>query len=436
MISAAPQWTDALETTLASREQRRPKILFLVHRVPYPPNRGDRIRSYRLLRCLAEQGQVYLAFLADSPPPRETLSALQWLCSRVAVGHVGRRRRWWRAARSFAGGHTATEGLFYSRDLRQSVERWTQENRFDGVVLFCSSMAQYLDLPGLAETPALVDLVDVDSQKWLDYAARSRGPKRLLLSLEARRLRRLECDLARRAQALTLVSPSEVELFHSFCPHAAAQAVVNGVDLEYFCPSPSTAPLTEQCVFVGALDYQSNIDGLQWFVREIWPHVRRRRPQASFMIVGSRPGAATGRLCDAPGVSLAADVPDVRPYLSKAALAIAPLRLARGLQNKVLEALAMAKAVIATPEATAGLGVQNETELRVAATPTDWIAAMLELFERPDACERLGRAGRRYVETRHAWSVCLEPFRTLCQRTFGRAPAAEGRPLFSTGGDR
>ena len=420
----------------------RPKILFLVHRVPHPPNRGDRIRSFHLLEFLAERADVSLAFLAEEPPSQDTCRALSRRCEQFAGIPLGRCRRWVNAAGSLARGRTATEGLFQCRPLRRLLARWAKATRFDAAVVYCSSMFQYLDVPGLSDVPAIVDLVDVDSQKWLEYAKESRGVPRWLYRIEGKRLRRLEQSLAPRANAILLTSGCEVELYRSFCSTGSVHAIPNGVNLDYFhprggsdtvaaregtvpiyvsakmglsplTPAPSLAQNSIQsprdCVFVGALDYRANIDGIKWFCKEIWPEVRRRRPDATFTLVGSRPSPLVRRLAERPGIRLAADVPDVRPYLAEAALVVVPLRIARGIQNKVLEALAMAKAVIATPQALEGIGVDPETHVRAASTPAEWIEATVELLDDESARRRLGHAGRSYVEAHHCWDRQLQP---------------------------
>ncbi len=388
-------------------------ILCLVHRVPYPPNRGDRIRSFHLLEHLARHARLHLAFPATEPIPPATMHVLRSLCHRVAAERVGRHTRWLNAAWSLASGATATEGLFRSSRLAETIRAWTGETRFDAAVVVCSSMVQYLDLPGLEGVPTVVDLVDVDSQKWFDYAAHARGPKRHLLRLEATRLRRLEASLPDRTSAVTVVADREADLFESFSPHRP-HVLRNGVDLDYFCPNGAPAlGDPPSCVFVGALDYQANVDGAAWFCREIWPLVLDRFPQAVFRLVGSRPSVQARRLGRLPGVDLVGEVPDVRPYLHTATIVVVPLRVARGVQNKVLEALAVAKPVIVTPQALDGLNAAAEVDLVLAATPAQWTDAVCRLLTDTDRCARLGRAGRAFVEREYRWSNQLAQLATL-----------------------
>jgi sugar transferase (PEP-CTERM/EpsH1 system associated) len=403
----------------------RPNILYLVHRVPYPPNRGDRIRSYHLLRHLARGANVYLATLADEPLEPGTEAALSQLCRRVAIEPVS-QQRWLRAAGSVLLGRSATAGLFASPQLRQTVDRWAEETRFEAVVVFCSSMAGYLEAPGLRGVPVLADLVDVDSQKFADYAAKGSGPKAWLYRWEGARLRQVERRLCQRSAAITLVSEAEAELFRHSCPNDKTIAVKNGVDLEFFSPVDQ-APQSKRCVFIGALDYPPNIDGIGWFCNEVWPHLRATHPGATLAIVGRQPVPAVRRLDAIPGVEVIGSVPDVRPHVAAASVAVVPLRIARGIQNKVLEALAMAKPVIASPSALEGLEVTAGEHVLSAVSVSDWISSLEMLFRDSRFGAQLGEAGREFVETHHSWQACLSPLDPLLglRPAPSEAPAAE-----------
>lgn len=424
----------------------RPTILFLVHRIPYPPNRGDRIRSFHMLEFLARRAEVALAFLSDQTPSAEAMGALEARCGWIGWARWGRWRRWLRAAWSFAAGKTATEGMFASSELRRKLRGWLQQHRPDAVLVFCSSMAQYLDLPGLQQVRIVVDLVDVDSQKWLDYAGLSRGWRRWAYQAEGRRLRRLEAQIGRRAAAVLLTTPQEADLYRQIAPEANVQVVMNGVDIDYFHPQFSggqcsvdpdagrevaqqTRPQA-RCVFVGALDYQANIDGLRWFCQEVWPQVRKERLDAKFIVVGSNPTGEVHRLAErTPGVRLVGPTPDVRPLLAEAEIVVVPLRVARGIQNKVLEGLAMGKAVLATPQALEGLAVRPGMEAESAEEPSAWVEMLLELWANPTRRAELGRAGRRFVEIHHQWEQTLQPLAQVLELAEAVGPSAEGAAL-------
>jgi sugar transferase (PEP-CTERM/EpsH1 system associated) len=408
----------------------RPRILYLVHRVPYPPDKGDRIRAFQLLKYLAQRADVYLACLADEPVQPQVLEVLSQYARRVAVVPLGRRSRWIRALGSLALGRTVTEGAFSVRELRTILRAWTQDTPFDAALASASSMVPYLRLGQLSEVPAVIDLVDVDSQKWLDYAAASRGPRAWLYRLEGKRLRRLEANLPRWARAVTLVSEAEADLCRRFCAPGEVQAVLNGVDLEYFRPQP-LQPVEPSCAFVGAFDYRPNVEGACWFCDEVWPEIRRQRPDARLYLVGRRPVAKVRSLAAIPGVEVVGQVPDVRPYVARATACVVPLHIARGVQNKVLEALAMAKAVIASPAALVGLGVEPAVHLLAAHTPAEWVEAVLRLYTDADLRSQLGSAGRRYVETFHRWDRCLEPLGKLLGLPGEPAGAAPATSLFT-----
>lgn len=409
----------------------RPIVLFLVHRIPYPPNRGDRIRSFHMLDFLAHRAEVALAFLTDQSPSAETLQALQERCCWVGWGPWGRWQRWLRAAWAFVQGKPATQGLFASSKLRRQLRTWLQQYRPNAVLVFCSSMAQYLDLPGLEKVRTVVDLVDVDSQKWFDYARLSWGWRRWAYKREGQRLRQLEHWIGQRADAVLLTGPHEAALYRQIAPEANLHVIINGVDTEYFRPdfgagavpeaeklqpagADSAAGPQARCVFVGALDYQANIDAITWFCQEVWPLVRQRRPDAEFLVVGSNPTRAVYRLASrTPGFRLIGPVPDVRPYLAKAEVVVIPLRVARGIQNKVLEAMAMGKAVLASPQALEGLAIQPAHEAESAEDPISWAEKLVALWADPNRRASLGQTGRRYVETHHQWPQVLQPLAHL-----------------------
>ena len=388
----------------------RPRVLMLVHRVPLAPDRGDRIRSYHLLRFLAQRADVWLGTLADEPSDLSLVEGLESLCQRVSIERLS-KTRWLHGALRLASGGAATSGLFHSARLHRTVARWLSETEFDAVVVFCSSMLAYAPRPR-SGCAVVVDLVDVDSEKWSDYAARSHGLARWLFGCESRRLRRLEQSLETRSTAVTLVSEAEAVLLRPIAPRARVVAVPNGVNLDYFHPQsmPAESEQAQTCVFVGALDYRANIDGLIWFVNEVWPGVRSAVPTARLALVGRAPTAAIERLGEVPGIEVVGGVPDVRPYLARATVAIVPLRIARGIQNKVLEAAAMQKATVVSPAALEGLGLVADRDLLVADSPAAWRQQLARVLGDAGLRQRLGRAARDFVQTHHSWDACLQPF--------------------------
>jgi sugar transferase (PEP-CTERM/EpsH1 system associated) len=400
-----------------SQEPKKPEpVLYLTHRVPYPPDKGDRIRNYHLLRQLATRGRVWLGSIADEPVPPETVEVLRGLCERVAIVPIGRMGRWIRAGVSFLSGRSLSEGLFSQSQLRNTIREWAAQTRFTAAVASASSLAPYLQRDGLESANTIIDLVDVDSQKWFDYASASKPPRSWVYRLEAARVRKLEARLPRSVRAISVVSRAEADIYDSLAGSGSATVATNGVDLEYF--HPTDQPLETACAFVGAMDYVPNVDGVLWFAREVWPAIRARFPQAEFRIVGRKPASAVQALSSVPGIFVTGSVPDVRPYVSTTSVVVAPLRLGRGVQNKVLEALAMGKAVVASPSALAALQTESGRHLLKASTAPEWIDALSDLLENAARCRELGSAGRRYAEQNHHWEKCLEP---LLQKIFNPA---------------
>ena len=385
----------------------RGPVLYLTHRVPYPPDKGDRIRNYHILRQLAARTQVWLGCLADERVPSETLAELNRLCAHVAIEPIGRLSRWAKAGFSLMTGRSLSEGLFSESRLQKVIRNWTAATPFRAVLASASSLAPYLQRNGLEKVPAVLDLMDVDSQKWLDFAAIAKPPRRWVYQLEAKRVRKLEAELPHWSKAVAVVSRAEANVYDSFAGPGAATVATNGVDLDYF--HPSGEPTRLSCVFVGAMDYFPNIDGAVWFAQQVWPAVRAKFPQAEFAIVGRKPAPMVQSLASLPGVVVTGSVPDVRPFVAAARVVVAPLRLARGVQNKVLEALAMGKAVVAAPPALAALGTEPGKHVLEAGTNGEWIETVSGLLANPERCRELGAMGRQYVEQHHHWERCLEP---------------------------
>jgi sugar transferase (PEP-CTERM/EpsH1 system associated) len=386
-------------------------LLHLTHRLPYPPDKGDRIRTYHTLRYLASRARVHLAALADEPPSPGAVEVLEKMCARVAVVPHSGLKRWLRALGSLVCGRSITEGVFHSPGLARLLESWCGEVRFDGVLVSSSALVPYLRRGALGGVPAVVDLVDVDSQKWFDYAQASRIPKRWLYRLEGRRLRKLERSLPGWARGVVLTTPAEVALYEQFAGAGTARVMANGVDLDYFRPAPQSREVS--CVFVGALDYRPNVDGVVWFCEAVWPKILQRRAEAKLYIVGRQPVPALQKLGAVAGVEVVGTVPDVRPWVERAAVAVVPLRIARGVQNKVLEALAMTRAVVASPVCLGGLQTVPGKHLLAATTPEEWTATLLALFDDEEQRQRLGAAGRAFVEEHHCWDRCLTPLGEL-----------------------
>lgn len=385
------------------------KLLFLAHRIPFPPNKGDKIRSYHLLRHLARRHQVFLGSFVDDPHDWQYQAQVEGLCREVFLRPLNPRQAKLRSARGLLTGEALSLPYYRDGELQAWVDRTMTREGIDHAIIYCSSMAQYLDHARYRDCRRLVDLVDVDSDKWRQYADNQRGPMAYIYRREARKLLEFERGIARRFDATLLVSEAEAALFKRLAPESAARIghYDNGVDTEYFNPAesyenpyPAGGPVA---VFTGAMDYWANVEAVTWFAESVFPRVRALQPDARFFIVGSKPSDAVMALSRLPGITVTGRVPDVRPFLQHARLAVAPLRIARGIQNKVLEALAMAKPVVSTPAAAEGLQAADGFGDWIQEKPEDFAARVLMAFRGSDTLP----AGRDYVLAHYSWDSHL-----------------------------
>lgn len=396
-------------------------ILYIVHRFPYPPDKGDRIRSYNLLRQLAKHHRVWVAALADEPVAPEHRAKLEQLAHRVEVCPSGVVSSLCGAMGAAVLGRSLSEGLFHSSKLHRVLKQWSSTEDFQSVLISASSLGNYLDyFP--ASTRKVIDLVDVDSEKWRDYSSSEQGPKRLVYQREYRHIAKLEQKLLREADAVLLVSEKEAELFRDCSQEQGASlenqrkihALTNGVDLDYFQPQNVTRD--RAITFLGAMDYKPNVDAVIWFCQKVWPQLKQHHPDLMFNIVGRRPVAEVAQLEDLSGVHVTGMVDDVRPWLARSQAVVAPLRIARGVQNKVLEAMAMGRVVVGSPEALTGLDVSPEINVLQAEQPEDWYYEISNVLRSPEIRGKLEASAREYVESHHSWDVTLEPLQKLLGR--------------------
>lgn len=403
-------------------------LLFLVHRMPYPPNKGDKVRSYHLLKHLAARHRVFVGTFMDDSDDAQHIPALSAICAGLHVEPLQPR---WSKLASLTGlvrGEALSLSYYRSRSMARWVDQTVAQHGIDASVVFSSSMAPYAERwPAL---PMLVDLVDVDSAKWAEYATAHPWPMSWLYQREARQLLASERTTVALAAKSFLVTRKEVELFTRLAPETAGRvdALSNGVDADYFAPDarrPSPFMADEiPLVFTGAMDYWPNVDAVGWFAREALPALRQRWPTLRLHIVGRSPAPAVVALAST-SVSVSGTVPDVRPYLQHAAVVVAPLRLARGLQNKVLEAMAMARPAVVAAPCVEALDVQAGRDVLSAHDIGDYVRQIDDLLNQPQRAEALGLAGRAQVLKVYSWAAQLSaldaPLASACARDAARA---------------
>ncbi|MDO9386745.1 MAG: TIGR03087 family PEP-CTERM/XrtA system glycosyltransferase [Thiobacillus sp.] len=402
-------------------------LLFLVHRIPFPPNKGDKIRSFHLLRHLSTRYAIHLGAFVDDPDDWQYRDALKPYCASIKLLPLHPRRAKLASLIGLLTGEALTLPYYRNRELA----RWAHELAASGTVTrglaFSSAMAQFMPA-GLARR--VLDMVDVDSDKWAQYAPTQRWPLSWVYAREGRKLAAWEARVAQDFDATLLVSNAEAALLQQRAPAAQHKigAFENGVDADYFSPArdyPNPYPAGVQgVVFTGAMDYWPNVDAVGWFAERIFPAVRAAVPSAQFTVVGSHPAEAVLELTRQPGVVVTGSVPDVRPWLAHAACAVAPLRIARGVQNKVLEAMAMARPVVASAQAAEGIRAEAGRDFVLAQGEAEFAHAVVAQLQTPASAA----PARDCILAHYDWVRNLSTIDPLFEAAAAAAPVLETCP--------
>lgn len=379
-----------------------PKVVFLCQRVPWPPDRGDRITTWHLLRHLLARGaDVRIGCFREEERDAEGVAFLSARCREVAAPHLSRPMRKLTSMRGLLTGEALTLPFFRHRELAAAVRRWTAPSPPDLVFVYSSSMAQYvLDAPAKVK---VMQFAELDSEKWCQYAAAGGRLGRWIYGREGRRLLAFEDRVARTFSCSLVVSEVERALFRERIPGVEPEVLQNGVDVGHFTSAGDGGRDPHTAIFTGVMDYEPNVDGVCWFVATCWPALRQRFPDARLLIVGSRPVALVQALAREPGITVTGRVPETPPWFDRAAVAIAPLRLARGVQNKVLEAMSMGLPVVASPDAAQGLGDVPPGTLAIAAGAAATAEAVGGLFAEPVRARALGTAAAAWTRAEWRW---------------------------------
>lgn len=381
------------------------KLLYLVHRIPFPPNKGDKIRSFNFLKALAEKYEIYLGTFIDDRSDKQYVEALNPYCKQSFYVDLQPNFAKLKSMVGLLTGEALSLPYYRNAALQEWVDRIIAEQGIERVLIFSSPMAQYVqDCPKLH---FVADFVDVDSDKWRQYAVSKSWPASWIYRREAEKLRLFETHIAQQADATIFVSEKEAELFKSFVPASADKIgfVNNGVDIDFFDPGLSYAsPFPndiKRIVFTGAMDYWANVDAVVWFVQQVFPLVKQQCKDARFYIVGSKPTASVLQLAEADeAVIVTGRVDDVRSYVAHADVVVAPLRIARGIQNKVLEAMAMAKPVVVTSAAMEGIGGNAQIRVAIEDDPRRFAEQVLEFLQKPF---QQFLENRHYVQAEFSW---------------------------------
>jgi len=390
------------------------KILYLCHRIPYPRNKGEKIRAFHQLQAMSARHEVDLFTLVDDPADLEHRAALSKWCRRVAAVPIRPALARLRALPYLFTETPLTLPCFHSTGLRSEVDRAFAAEQYDRIFVYSSAMAQYAPTNG--RVPLLIDLVDVDSDKWTQYSASARFPYSAIYRREGRFLARYERSISEKAAVAIVSTEREAGLLRAIAPEARIEVVPNGVNTEFFSPS-AVAPENSgpAIVFTGDMSYFPNEDAVGFFASEVLPLIRRAIPGVRFLVVGRNPGPKVLRLQQFEGVTITGFVPDVRTYLAQAQVATAPFLIAAGIQNKILEAMSYGLPVVATKRATQGLSRRVGELVETGETAQELAARVVALLRDSGAARRKGLAGRVRVTEEYRWEAALDSLMHLLE---------------------
>ncbi|MBK6617460.1 MAG: TIGR03087 family PEP-CTERM/XrtA system glycosyltransferase [Nitrosomonas sp.] len=396
-------------------------LLYLTHRIPYPPNKGDKIRSFHILQHLSQHYRVFLGTFVDDEQDWQHVDKVRSYCEDTCIVGIDPLVARARSLFALLGNDPLTLAYYRHTKLQQWVAQIFEQQAVSVSVVFSAAMAQYVDHNQHGRR--IIDFVDIDSDKWRQYAISKPWPFSWIYRREADCLFNYERRIACEFDNATFVSEKEASLFRQLAPECAQKTTFfnNGVDTSFFSPGqnyPNPYPAgIEVLVFTGAMDYWANIDAVDWFARHIFPIIRARRPNTWFYIVGAKPGKTVQLLANLPGICITGMVADIRPYLQHAVAAVAPLRIARGIQNKVLEAMAMQKPVIVSPQALEGINAIDGEELLVANNETEFSDQALRILENWNRAI-LGQAARNRIMADYTWQNSLSRLDTMLETIF------------------
>jgi len=380
------------------------RIFYICRRVPFPPDRGDKIAAFNAIRHLAARHEVHVFCLGDGVQDLANISGLQAYAKSVSAAPVDEFTIKLRALAALVTGQPLSVAALNESKLHDAIQKKFTELRPDLIIVYSCNMAQFAE--HFPNVPRIMHFGDLDSLKWPQYAERSSIPLNWIYAIEARRLLGYERHIAQIFSHALVHTEIEKHDFERLIPGIPVAVVGNGVDLDYF-RSAGEAKKPASMVFTGVMDYRPNIDAVVWFCDEILPIVQANIPVANFTICGSRPAPAVRRLAKRRGVRVTGWVADARPYLDRAEIFVAPLRMARGVQNKLLEALAMGLPCVASTAAWSGTAVADGQGILATDEPREFARHVIDLLGDSDGRAEMARRARAAAVANYRWEVQL-----------------------------
>lgn len=390
------------------------EILFLSHRFPYPPTRGDKIRSFNMVRHLHESGhKVTVASLARTAEEAADCQGIQDYCDDYVICEVRNPVQAVRMGLRLFTSEPSSMGFFYSSKLQKEVNRLLSEKNFDLIVVFSSTAAQYVS--HVTDIPKFLDFCDMDSQKWLAYSAFKKWPVSMGYRLEGGKLEREEKKICHQFDLCSCATDFEVDTLEGYGTGVASAFFPNGVDFDFFTPGEGDYP-RHSISFVGRMDYFPNEECVLSFCEQVFPQLQAKYPDVTFTVIGACPPSNIMALNDMPGVTVTGTVDDIRTYVRNSAVMVTPLEIARGTQNKILEGMAMGVPVISSRTAARGVDAVVGEHILAATTPDEYVAHISRLFDDEGERDRLAKAGRERVTSHHNWPRAMSLFNEAIDR--------------------
>lgn len=391
-------------------------VLFLCHRIPFPPNKGDKIATYHRLKYLNEHYNVVLGCFIDDTNDFQYVPNVEALCDELHIVDLCNKSNLSTGIASLLKGKPVSTFFYDSESMQNWVDDVIKRKEIERLYTYSASASQFIEHEQYAPLKRVLDMTDVDSDKWRQYALKKPFYSSWIYSRESNLLRDYEQKILSKFDAVTLVTAEERELFKQMSPPAQHKKIFmleNGVDTEYFDINASYDETDKPSVeheficFTGAMDYWANVDAVVWFAEKVWPEIRAQKPDLHFYIVGGNPSSAVSALANSDGIVVTGRVVDVRPFVAQSLLCVAPLRIARGVQNKILEAMSMSKAVVMTSMGQEGIELPNEQYAMVIDEPKQQATSILTLIDDNEARDKMGDINRQWILTRYSWGSAL-----------------------------
>ena len=397
-------------------------ILFLSHRFPYPPTRGDKIRSFNMVKYLHETGhKVTVASLARSQEEADACHGIRDYCDEYILCEVRNPFQAARMGLRLLTSEPSSMGFFYSSKLQKQVNRLLAEKNFDLIVVFSSTAAQYVS--HVSHIPKFLDFCDMDSQKWLAFAKFKKWPISIGYHLEGTKMERAERKLCLQFDLCSCATDFEVDTLEGYGTGVASAFFPNGVDFDFFTPGEADYQ-RHSISFVGRMDYYPNEECVLSFCQDIFPRILEKYPAATFTVIGACPPPNIMALNSLPGVTVTGTVDDIRTYVRKSAVMVTPLEIARGTQNKILEGMAMGVPVISSRTAARGVDAVVGEHILAATTADEYVAHITRIFDDEGERDRLAKAGRERVTTHHNWPRAMKLFNDAIEKCLAIARKA------------